>query len=244
MDVQQVGNDFGEFGVRERGADEARIAVMQRRHRVEQMREATCAMLECGDGVVVGTERMAELHAHAARCHLGDDLHVAGDFRRQRDHANRRDRQILQHFVHHRRYSRVRLRAELAGVDVRTFQMDAEHTRAAWCANARVVAQPRDDAHQFVARRGHRGSEQTGRAITRMRAGDGFDRVAAFHHVGAAAAVHVQIDETGQDVRRVVLRRIDALACQRRDTAVFVFERAVNPPIGGEYVSGQHESLW
>jgi hypothetical protein len=76
-----------------------------------------------------------------------------------------------------------------------------------------------------------------------MRARDRLDRVARFHDVGAATAVHVQIDEARQDVRRVVRRRVNTLTRERRDAAVFVFERAVNPPIGGEYVSGQHESL-
>ena len=36
---------------------------------------------------------------------------------------------------------------------------------------------------------------------------------------------------------------IDHVARQRRDAAVFEFERAVDPPVGGKYVSGQHESL-
>ena len=243
MHVQQVRNDFGEFGMRERRADKARIAVMQRRHRVEQVRETARAVLQRGDGVVVRAERMAELHTHAARRHLADDVHVAGNFRRQRDDPDRRDRQILQHFVEHGGDRRVRLRAKLAGVDVRAFQMHAEHACAARRAHAHHVAEIRDDVHQLGARRGHRGGEQARRAEACVRAGDRLDRVAGLHHVGAAATMHVQVDEARQDVRIVVLRRIGALAFQRRDAAVFEFDRAVDPAIGGEYVSGQHVSL-
>ena len=224
-------------------APQARVAVMQRRHRVEQVRETAGAVLERGHRVVVGRERMAELHAHAARGHLADDLDVAGDFRRERDDADRRDRQVLQHFVEHRRHGRVGLRAELAGVDVRAFEVHAEHARAARRAGARDGAEVRDDLHQFVARRGHRRREQARRAELRVRAGDRLDRVAAFHHVGAATAVHVQVDEAGQDVRRVVLRGIDGRAVEGRDAAVLAIERTVNPAVGGKDVSSQHDVL-
>ncbi len=229
--------------MRERRADEARVGVMQRRHRVEQVRETACAVLERGDRVVVGRERVAELHAHAARGHLADDLDVARDFRRERDDADRRDRQVLEHLVEHGRHGRVGLRAELAGVDVRPFEMHAEHAGTARRAGPRGGAEIRDDFHQFVARRGHRRREQARRAELRMRADDRFDRVAAFHHVGAAAAMHVQVDEAGQDVRRVVLRGIDGRAVERGDAAVLAIERTVNPAVGGEDVSVQHDVL-
>ncbi len=242
--VQQIGDDLRVFGVRERRADDAGIAVMQRRHRVEQVREAARAVLERGDRVVVRAERMAELHAHAARGHLRDDLDVPGDLRRERDHADRRDRQILQHLVERRGHRRVRLSAELAGIDVRAFEMHAEHARAARRARARAVAQLRADAHQLVARRGHRRREQARRAVARVRARDRLDRVAALHHVRAARAVHVQIDEAGQDVGRIVVRRVRRVARQRGDPAVLEFERAVEPAFGGQYVSGQHDVLY
>jgi hypothetical protein len=150
----------------------------------------------------------------------------------KRDHANRRDRQVFQHFVEHGRHGRVRLRAELAGVDVRPFEMHAEHACAARRARARGGAEVRDDFHQLVARRGHRGGEQARRAELRVGARDRLDRVAAFHHVGAAAAVHVQIDEAGQDVRRVVVGRVGGRAVDHRDAAVLAVERAVIQPSG------------
>jgi len=56
-------------------------------------------------------------------------------------------------------------------------------------------------------------------------------------------AVHVQVDETWQDVRRVVLRGIDGLAVERGDAAVLAIERTVNPAVGGEDVSSQHDVL-
>jgi hypothetical protein len=168
---------------------------------------------------------------------------MAGDFRRDRDHADRRDRQVLEHFVEHGGHRRVGLRAQLARIDVRPFQMHAQHARAARRALARDVAQSRDHVHQFVARRGHGGGEQAGGAVARMGASDRFDGVARFHHVGAAAAVHMQVDEARQDVGRVVLRRIGGLALDRRDASVFERQRAVDPAIRGENVSAQHENF-
>jgi len=148
-----------------------------------------------------------------------------------------------QHFIEHCGHRGIGLRAEFAGIDIGAFEVNTQHARAARRTYPGDVAEIRDDVHQLFARRGHRGGEQARSAEAGMRARNRLDRVARFHDIGAAAAVHVQIDEARQDVGRVVGRRVDTLPRERRDAAVFVFERAVNPPIGGEYVSGQHESL-
>jgi len=121
--------------------------------------------------------------------------------------------------------------------------MHAEHACAARGAVFRMLAETGDHAHQLVARGGHRGGEQACRAMLRVQARDGLRGVAAFHDVRAAAAVHVQIDEAGQDIRRVVRRRIDALAFERRHAPVLEANRAVDPAVGREYVSFQHEVL-
>lgn len=107
-----------------------------------------------------------------------------------------------------------------------------------------LFAETRDDAHEFVARRGHRGGEQARRAVLRVLAGNGVRRVAAFHDVAAAAAVNVQIDKARQDVGRVVGERIGDMSFERRHAAVLEADRAVDPAIGREYVSFQHEFLW
>jgi hypothetical protein len=49
-------------------------------------------------------------------------------------------------------------------------------------------------------RRGHGGGQQAGGAVAGVQAAITCGRVAAFHHVAAGAAVHVQVDEAGQDV--------------------------------------------
>jgi hypothetical protein len=104
-----------------------------------------------------------------------------------------------------------RLRAQLAGVDVRAFQVRAEHARFAFAARRR-----RADAFErevdIFRRRGHGGGQHAGGAVLGVDRGDGVDGVAAFHHVLAAAAVHVQVDKAGQDIDVFVERGIGAAA--------------------------------
>ncbi len=76
--MQQVGDQFGELGVRQRRADHARGAVLQRRHRVEQVCETAGTGLERGHCVFIAGQRMAQLHAHAARGQHADDVQVPG----------------------------------------------------------------------------------------------------------------------------------------------------------------------
>ena len=54
MHVQQVGNDLGELRMRQRRAHHAGHAMVQRRHRVEQVGEAARAARQRRDAVFVG----------------------------------------------------------------------------------------------------------------------------------------------------------------------------------------------
>ena len=59
-----------------------------------------------------------------------------------------------------------------------------------------------------------------GGAVLRMLGGDDADGVAALHDVLAGGAVHVQVDEAGQDVRVKVVGGINRHAVDRRDATV------------------------
>jgi len=82
-----------------------------------------------------------------------------------------------------------------------------------------------------------------------MQPGDAANRLAAFHRVAAAAAVHVRIDESGQHqplrfAPRLVLgpqRAFDA-----RDAAFFVLEHAAHEALRRQDVSfdAQRAHAW
>ncbi len=65
MHVQQVGDDLGVLRMRQRRADHAGFAVVQARHRIEQVGEAGRAVVERGHAVLVGAAGMADLDADA-----------------------------------------------------------------------------------------------------------------------------------------------------------------------------------
>ena len=68
MDVDEVGDDRdGESVVRERGADEAGLAVVQRTHPVEAVRDEPRAGVGRVECLFVGRGRVSERHQHAAR---------------------------------------------------------------------------------------------------------------------------------------------------------------------------------
>jgi hypothetical protein len=77
--------------------------------------------------------------------------------------------------------------------------------------------------------------------VAHVRARDGVDRGAGLHRVGAAAAVHVQVDEAGQqDQFTVVAPGVvgDALAINCND--VLPVDRHATPP----QTVGSHESAF
>ena len=234
--MQQVGDQFGVFGVRQGGADHARLAVVQAAHGVEQMRKAHGAMFQRGHAVFIGTERVADLYAHAGVGQGTHQVQVAGDFRRHGDDAQLGQR--LQAFDFGQRGSArvVGLRPELAGIDVRAFQVGAQH---ACRVRAAVVGGDADGAQCHVdifRRRRHGGGQQAGGAVARMDGGDGVDGFAAFHDVLAGAAMHMQVDEAGQDVIIAIARRVEGIARDAVD-ALAEGDGAVDPAAGGKDIA-------
>ncbi|MNL34289.1 hypothetical protein D3C87_1562530 [compost metagenome] len=192
----------------QRRADDARLAVMQRAHGVIEMRETGRAGFQRGDAFLVAAECVADLHAHASAAEGANQGIVTGDFRGDGDDANRRQRQVLFDFGHQRGVGEIRLGTEFAGVDVRAFEVHAEDSGAALGALLTELADGSEHAGDFLARRGHGGGQQRCGAEAHVGFGDGFERGCAFHDVFAATAVNVQVDETREQVRQVVVCRI------------------------------------
>ena len=115
--VQQVGNDLGEARVRQRRAHHAGQAVVQRRHGIEQVREAAGAALQRLHAVLVAAQGGPAARG-SRRPQAGDRLHVARHFGRQGQQPDGRQRMQLLQLADRHRPRVVRLRAQLALVDV------------------------------------------------------------------------------------------------------------------------------
>jgi hypothetical protein len=228
MHMQQVGNQFGIFGMRERRTGHAGRTMMERAHRIEQMGEAGRTVVERRDAVFVTAGRVADLHAHAGIGQHAHQLEMALHLGRDRDQSDRRDFAEPLDFAQCRRMNIVGLCAELAGIDIRSFEMHAEHARGAGTRRTASVADRLQRCIEIRQRRGHRRRQEAGRAVPRMHAGDRVDRVGGVHDVATAAAMHMQIDEAGQDVIALACCRIGLHAVDPRDRRVEL-DGAVDP---------------
>ena len=92
MHVQQVRDDLRVSRMRQRRARHAGRAVVQRRHGVEQVREAARAVRQGLHAVFVAAQRVAELDLKARFDQGLDVFEVPRNFRRQGDEPDRRDR--------------------------------------------------------------------------------------------------------------------------------------------------------
>ena len=137
------------------------------RHGVEQVREAARAARQRLDAVFVAAQRVAELHAGSRRRPAPRSASMlpatsgASVISRIGAIACRLRQSSQRH-----RPREVGLRAELAGVDVRPFQVHAQHARAARGARWRTRrAGPRTRASRSAQRRRHGGGQQRRRAV-------------------------------------------------------------------------------
>jgi len=91
------------------------------------------AALERGDAVLVAAERVADLDLESGGAQHDDDIEIAWQLRRQRDQPDRCQRIERVDFVDRCWADEVGLCAEFSRVDVRAFQMHAEHARRTGC---------------------------------------------------------------------------------------------------------------
>ena len=240
MHVEQIRNQFGEFGVGQCRANDARLAVMQRAHGVVEVSETGRASLHCSNAFLVTAEGVADLHAHATAAQFTNQTVVTGDFRGDGDHANRRQCQIFFDFGHQRGVGEVRLCTEFAGVDVRAFEVNTEDARGTFRTLFAELSYFLQHAGDLSTRRSHGGSQQRSGAEPHVSFGDGFESAGAFHDVFAATAMHVQVDETREQIRQVIVGRVAGHAFDRHDFAVCVDQPAANPAVSGEDVVFGH----
>ena len=241
--VQQVGDDLGALGHRQRGPHGPRGAVMEGTHRVEQVREAAGTLLQRRAGLLVAGGTVAQLHAqtgaHQGRNHRQRALGV----RRQRDDADRRQRVQRQDLAQAGQPRERRLCAQALRVDVGPLQVHAQHPGRARCALGDGRRQRTQRGLDVGQRRRHRGGQQAGGAVPRVQPRDGGDGVARVHGVGATAAVQVQVDEAGQQQRlRVVGARggfVDRRAVDGGDAAAIDRQFAADEAARGEHMALQ-----
>ena len=97
----------------------------------------------------------------------------------------------------------------------------------------------------LATRRCHGGGQQCGRAVAAVHPRDGCDGVAAGHRVVAAAAVHMQVDEAGQQQRQVVRAHdvfADRLALDRSDAPALLHQLTAHKALRREHMALQRGS--
>ena len=92
----------------------------------------------------------------------------------------------------------MRLCTQLAGIDIRPFQVHAKNARFAGSTLPAGAANVFHDLFDLRHRRGHRGGKQGSGAMAGMDFRHQLGSVAAVHHVGATSAMHMEIDKAGQ----------------------------------------------
>jgi len=155
-----IGDDRGIFGTRQCGPHNPRRAVMQGRHRIEQMGEPARTGIKRGTGGLVVRIRMPDLHGDSRRGKLCNGVQPAFDFRRQGDkfhdlfgaHAGDEIRVGCARMW--------RLRTQSAGIDVRPFHMGPQHTRFSGLAITLNRTNARQSRLQVGFRRGDRSRQK------------------------------------------------------------------------------------
>jgi hypothetical protein len=113
--------------------------------------------------------------------------------------------------------------------DERAFQVHAQHARTARWALGHCASQPGQRTTDIRDVRRHCGAEQGSGAVAGMLARHGGAGVAAAHDVHASRAVHVQVDEAGQDRQLAVGRAFGDVAY-----ALVKCDAACDPAAGSE----------
>ena len=200
VDVQAVADDLRAGAGVEGRADDARLAVVDGRHGVEEVGGVAGAQgVGVGGGVVIGL-RVADGHGAETGC-AGDEglraLHLGG----HGDHAHRAAGSGVQPLEHIgvRRVEVVRvLRAALVVGEEGPFKM---HARAAGRAGVPRVAHGVHGARELRLLERHGGGEEAGDAVARVVVRQhGHGGGVAVRKVAVHGAVGVDIDKAGDDI--------------------------------------------
>ena len=200
--------------MRERGADHAGFAMVQRGHRVEQMSEHPRAGFDRREGLLVGRVGMADRNDDPARGQSADGIQRTLEFGRERNQlegleaADAIERVTLRQKIQRRMYAAPRGRNE------RTLQMHAEDGRAgksADCRDALACSIAACAAIASAITASTRSMVSSGEVITvgsqavvpscaRQCASSSRSTGGRGHYVDTASAIDLQIDKAGEDV--------------------------------------------
>lgn len=208
--MNAIGDQFGcDARIGENGAEHAGIAVRERTHGVEDVRDVAGAAIDGGAGLFVGGVGVAHGDENAALARRIDQFGRAGKLRSQREETELALGGFVETFEQADRGGgdvSGGMNATARMTDERTFEMNAQNPRATGGAiggTANVFGNACETAASVVGGSGDSSGENRGGAAARNRMSDGsecFRR--GFHHVMSGGAVNVQIEERGSDAHR------------------------------------------
>ncbi|KWV90279.1 hypothetical protein PFLmoz3_00277 [Pseudomonas fluorescens] len=134
----------------------------------------------------------------------------------------------------------VGLGAEFSRIDVGAFQVHAEYAGAAGWPLFAERAELTEHARNFFHRRRHGGGQQRGGAKAHVGTGNGLEGARTFHDVGAATAMHMQVDKARQQVGQVVVGRVARRAVNGDNLAVLMHQATTHPAAGREDIVFSH----
>ncbi|OQA40029.1 MAG: hypothetical protein BWY52_02978 [Chloroflexi bacterium ADurb.Bin325] len=183
-------------------ARQPRLAMHERRHRVEQVCAVANARVEALDGLVVGCHGVARAHHDPAPDQAADHVERARQLRRQGDDPHAGLRRPVAHRLEARRPQIVRVvGALLLDVEEGAFDVQAQRQRA-----AEVRGRVHDDlarGRDRLQRRGDDGRQERGHPVARILCRDRPNRGWVRGEIVAEPAVELQVDEPRREDQAV-----------------------------------------
>ncbi len=260
--MHAVADEFHhDIGALDYCAGQARFAMVQRRHPVEEMRGLRGARSNGGHRLCVGRAGVPERDTDAERPQPGDEFQCAVDLRRERHDADvsgmalddrgqvgggERAGADRPSTSRRRRtgpgaQAGAWLRAGVFRADEVAFEVRGHDTRAERRRCAAQLLHLIEHAGQIERTAGHGGGCKRGDAEAWQRCGHALDRMRIVMDVDTGDAVHVEIDEAGNDGvtvegRARCRRRQRPLGANIGDAAISQHQGA-----GPEHAIGQDE---
>ena len=214
-EMDPVEDDLDEDVVaHERGADDPGLAVIERPHRVEEMRDHARAAVERRGRLLRRRVAVPARDGDAARDEVVDQLERAGQLRRQRHHPHRpRGEQPLEQRSVGIAPAVRRMRAEPPRREERPLEVHAEDARA---RPDHAGTSASAASKSVLRRRDQRRQERRHARLEQRLAGLAVTVAVRLEEVDAAETVHLHVDEAGhRDAAAVRAAQPDA-----RDAAV------------------------
>ena len=195
MDVQPVHDEADRDPVvDERGTREAGLAVVERRHGIEEVGHGADPRIEAGDRFVEGRRAVARGHDDAVRDERADDVERAGQLGGERHHPDAgAGRPVAYQLDVREQQPRRVMGAAPGGSDERALHVPAEGV-CACVAVWRPACENLLGALDGGQRRAHEGRKERRHAERHERGADAPERVGRFGQIEPAGAVDLQIE--------------------------------------------------